>query len=93
MSTAASAQGRDLLRARHGGHHHRVEFVELFFDLVFVFAVTQVSHALMAHFTWRGALEAALLDAGDVVGVDLHGVGHQLARSREDCRCGSPCWC
>jgi low temperature requirement protein LtrA len=61
MSAAASAQGRDLLRARHAGHHHRVEFVELFFDLVFVFAVTQVSHALIAHFTWRGALEAALL--------------------------------
>jgi low temperature requirement protein LtrA len=61
MIIAPSAQRRDLLRRRHGGQHHRVEFVELFFDLVFVFAVTQVSHALMAHFTWRGALEAALL--------------------------------
>ena len=52
---------RSLLRARREGQHHRVEFVELFFDLVFVFAVTQVSHAFVAHFTWRGALEAGLL--------------------------------
>ena len=29
------------LRVRHG--HSRVTFVELFFDLVFVFAVTQLS--------------------------------------------------
>ena len=32
------------LRVRHG--HSRVTFVELFFDLVFVFAVTQLSHGL-----------------------------------------------
>jgi low temperature requirement protein LtrA len=55
------APDRNLLRQRHGSQHHRVEFVELFFDLVFVFAVTQVSHALMAHFSWRGVLEAGLL--------------------------------
>ncbi|GIG23250.1 membrane protein [Cellulomonas chitinilytica] len=36
---------------RHGGGHDssRVGFVELFFDLVFVFAVTQLSHTLIAH--------------------------------------------
>ncbi|MBO9553510.1 low temperature requirement protein A [Cellulomonas sp.] len=36
---------------RHGGGHDssRVGFVELFFDLVFVFAVTQLSHSLIAH--------------------------------------------
>jgi hypothetical protein len=35
---------------RHRGHEEaRVGMVELFFDLVFVFAVTQLSHALLAH--------------------------------------------
>lgn len=35
--------------------------LELFFDLVFVFAVTQVAHRLLEHLTWQGAAEAALL--------------------------------
>ena len=37
-----------LMRVRRPHEHHRVTYVELFFDLVFVFAVTQVSHALLA---------------------------------------------
>ena len=36
-----------LLRKRVKGEHARVGFVELFFDLVFVFAITQVSHGLL----------------------------------------------
>jgi low temperature requirement protein LtrA len=40
-SLAASANH---LRARQGHEHSRVTNVELFFDLVFVFAVTQLSH-------------------------------------------------
>lgn len=36
-------------------------FVELFFDLVFVFAVTQLSHTLIAHPTPLGALETGML--------------------------------
>jgi len=39
----------------------RVGFAELFFDLVFVFAITQVSHFLLYHFTPRGAAEAAVV--------------------------------
>lgn len=35
--------------------------VELFFDLVFVFAVTQLSHALLAHLDWTHALRVGLL--------------------------------
>ena len=35
--------------------------VELFFDLVFVFAVTQLSHSLLAHPTLQGAAQVALL--------------------------------
>jgi low temperature requirement protein LtrA len=37
-----------------------VTALELFYDLVFVFAVTQVSHLLLAHLDWTGAGEAAL---------------------------------
>ena len=50
-----------LLRERTAHGHHRVTYVELFFDLVFVFAITQISHALLAHFTPRGVLEVTLL--------------------------------
>ena len=39
----------------------RVTFVELFFDLVFVFAVTQLSHTLLEHLQPLGALQTALL--------------------------------
>ncbi|MCA1416137.1 low temperature requirement protein A [Bradyrhizobium sp. NBAIM20] len=41
--------------------HSRVTYAELFFDLVFVFAVTQVSHALLHHFTPIGAVHVAVL--------------------------------
>jgi len=50
-----------MLRERIPGQHARVSFLELFFDLVFVFAVTQISHALLKDLTWAGALRAALL--------------------------------
>jgi low temperature requirement protein LtrA len=39
----------------------RVTYAELFFDLVFVFAVTQLSHFLLGHFTVLGALQTTLL--------------------------------
>ena len=41
--------------------HHRVTYAELFFDLVFVFAMTQISHTLLAHFTPLGVLQVTLL--------------------------------
>jgi low temperature requirement protein LtrA len=40
---------------------NRVTYAELFFDLVFVFAVTQISHTLLGRFTALGALETTLL--------------------------------
>ncbi len=55
-----AAQSYGLLRARDGGHA-RVGFVELFFDLVFVFAVTQLSHALIEHPTPLGLLQVAMM--------------------------------
>ena len=48
-----------LLRSRES--HARVTFVELFFDLVFVFAVTQLSHSLLEHMTLGGALRTLFL--------------------------------
>lgn len=39
----------------------RVGFAELFFDLVFVFAITQISHSLLGHYNLRGAVEAGVL--------------------------------
>src|SRR5262245_45320063 len=50
-----------LLRDRKGHESGRVAMVELFFDLVFVFAVTQCSHFLLGHLTETGARELALM--------------------------------
>ncbi len=49
------------LRDRRGHGGHRVGNAELFFDLVFVFAITQLSHALIAHPSVEGAFETALI--------------------------------
>ena len=45
---------------RRSGTGQRASSLELFFDLVFVFAVTQVSHLLLEDLGWRGAGRAAL---------------------------------
>lgn len=50
-----------LLRQRVEGEEGKTDFVELFFDLVFVFAVTQISHTLLEHLTPTGALQAILV--------------------------------
>jgi low temperature requirement protein LtrA len=50
-----------LLRERKPHAHNRVTNAELFFDLVFVFAITQISHFLLAHFTPLGALQSTIL--------------------------------
>jgi low temperature requirement protein LtrA len=63
-ATLFAARGNQL-RARHEhGHHHRVTFVELFFDLVFVFAVTQLSHGLVANLTVLGVVQNCMLMLG-----------------------------
>jgi len=48
-----------LLRSRD--HRAHVTNVELFFDLVFVFAVTQLSHTLLEHLSPGGALQTGFL--------------------------------
>ncbi len=51
-----------LLRPRTDAHADaRVGYVELFFDLVFVFAITQLSHGLLAHLTPVGAVQTGML--------------------------------
>jgi low temperature requirement protein LtrA len=57
----AFAARANYLRPRAGHGHHRVTNVELFYDLVFVFAVTQLSHGLLEHLTPLGAAQIALL--------------------------------
>jgi low temperature requirement protein LtrA len=57
MFAAATNQ----LRVRQGHEHHRVTYVELFFDLVFVFAITQLSHGLLKHLTVLGMVQTTLL--------------------------------
>ena len=49
----------DLLRG-DGEHADRVSFLELFFDLVFVFAVTQISHTLVHSIDDGHALDGGL---------------------------------
>jgi low temperature requirement protein LtrA len=51
---------RGHLRTRNGGEQ-RVTPLELFFDLVYVFAVTQLSHQLLEHLSLRGVLETLML--------------------------------
>ena len=61
MSDLAEAESPvpPLLRDRSGVQ--RVTNIELFFDLVYVFAITQLSHYLLGHADVRGALQAGLL--------------------------------
>ncbi|NRN14910.1 MULTISPECIES: low temperature requirement protein A [Serratia] len=51
---------QNLLRVRDG-QGASVSFSELLFDLIYVFAVTQLSHYLLHHLTLTGALETLLL--------------------------------
>jgi low temperature requirement protein LtrA len=48
-------------RPRQDGVEQHATSIELFYDLVFVFAVTQVSHLLLHHLSWAGAAEAGLV--------------------------------
>ena len=57
-----SAEARAaLFRSREKGEETPVTNIELFFDLVFVFAITQLSHRLLDHLTIHGAIETLIL--------------------------------
>ncbi|HEX6218581.1 MAG TPA: low temperature requirement protein A [Sphingomicrobium sp.] len=51
---------RSLLRIGHQADH-RVQPMELFFDLVFVFAIIQLSHYLLDHLSIAGALQTGVM--------------------------------
>lgn len=57
----AGTTGKSWLRSKGSPADSKVSFLELFFDLVFVFSISQLSHALAAHYTLLGAVEAALM--------------------------------
>ena len=48
-------------RLRGSGESQRATTLELFYDLVFVFAITQVTHLLLEHLTWTGVLESGVI--------------------------------
>ncbi|TFB92465.1 MULTISPECIES: low temperature requirement protein A [Cryobacterium] len=60
-STPALGLRRDLARPADHPRTDRVTYIELFFDLVFVFALTQLSRFLYENQSWVGALESATL--------------------------------
>ena len=48
-------------RQRDSGEEQRATTLELFYDLVFVFAITQVSHLLLDNLSWEGAGQSVLV--------------------------------
>lgn len=49
--------------ARSGARRSEVGPVELFFDLVYVFAIIQLSHLLIEHLSWAGAAQTIVVFA------------------------------
>ncbi|OCC04153.1 hypothetical protein BA190_14825 [Labrys sp. WJW] len=58
---AAEQGGSTRFLRERDGHEARVSYAELFFDLVYVFTVTQLSHSLLEHLSWGGALQTLVL--------------------------------
>src|ERR1700704_2132951 len=58
---AAEHQSGALYRQVAPHQHSRVTYAELFFDLVFVFAVPQISHSLLGRLTPLGLAQTILL--------------------------------
>ena len=57
----ASDRAHPLRRSEEDRKTQSAGALELFYDLVFVFAITQVSHHLLEHLTWEGAGQSALM--------------------------------
>jgi low temperature requirement protein LtrA len=60
-SKANKTSDRHPLLRQRDGHHARVTFEELFFDLVYAFAVTQLSHGLLTNLNVTGLVETVIL--------------------------------
>jgi len=54
LGSSASAWRDGVLRTRGDGITE-VRSIELFFDLVYVLAITQMTHHLVEHLSWRSA--------------------------------------
>lgn len=61
LVTEGTASRSGVLRQREPGVAPDVGAVELFFDLVYVFAIIQLSHYLLEHASWHGVLETAIV--------------------------------
>jgi low temperature requirement protein LtrA len=48
-------------RRRAAGDEQHATTLELFYDLVFVFAITQISHLLLTHLTWEGVGQSVVV--------------------------------
>jgi low temperature requirement protein LtrA len=59
MAAEGPVRSRSLLRL-HGGGPAPVSYLELFFDLVYVFALTQISHLIIEEMGWHGLAQAAV---------------------------------
>jgi low temperature requirement A protein (LtrA) len=74
------------LRSREDGEQS-ITFVELFFDLVCVFAITQISHVLIAHPSLAGDRARGLPAPDRAVGVVSTALlGSSCSRARGDRR-------
>ena len=60
MTATATAPARHL-RPRGNGETQQTTTVELFFDLVYVFAVTQLSHQILDDLSVAGVARSAVL--------------------------------
>ncbi len=58
---ADPAHRRSLLRGPAHDGHQPVGYAELFFDLVYVFAITQLSHYLLGHDNFMGIVQGTIL--------------------------------
>lgn len=61
MATVSEREAVPHLRPRGGGVAQRITTFELFFDLVYVFAVTQLSHLILTDLSVAGVARAAFL--------------------------------
>ena len=61
MSGSDLFSGTPHFRRRSEGEEQKATTLELFFDLVFVFAITQLSHSLLGHLTVTGAAKTLFL--------------------------------
>jgi low temperature requirement protein LtrA len=61
IDMVADSKRGELFRPMAPNQHSRVTYAELFFDLVFVFAVTQISHTLLGRFSPLGVVQTTML--------------------------------